>query len=896
MNQLNGSKENPQFEKSSDFFQHNNNHTNQDNQEQIDHDELNKCVIPIFTKETPDYHNKNFNLEPTNWYTYFNPDGSIVGCMVRWMIPQKDGTIKKEIRPYVHINNKWKSTGFPNPCPLYNLTEILARPEAIVLTSEGEKAADASKSLFPNCVATTSVHGSQSPHKTDWSPVKGKDVIISVDFDSAGIDYAKKVAEFCRRAGAQRVRYLFPEIFHVLRIHYFEKKIREREGVSPRLDIENIFHQTKREESHVQTFNKNTGQDAAFALAATALTDYDDRDNSPFDCERVPKKGYDLADALEEGWTDRLVKCVIDEAGDGIFPSIMINQISKEIPKGYELKPDGVFLKAKDNGYDTKICGYLVVTHKIATGRNNKASRLLELIDTSRQHKKIIIPMSSLGGDGTELQKMLLDEGLYMYLSKDSKSQLLTYINQFNTKKTALLVNQIGWHQDRYVLPQHTYAATDSLEEVIFNTGEADPVYHQRGSSQDWRENIATPAEGNSILEFSIGSQFAAPLLALSGEDNFIINLFGKSTTGKSTALHAACSVTGKFMKNGDCNKLPSWRGTANGTEASARESNDSCMVLDELHQATADEIGEVVYLLCNGVTKTRAYKNASKSPNVSTFSLIGLSSGEYTLADKINDSGSYKKKQHTGGQSVRFIDISVDLIGTHGIFQTLNGHKNGAEFSKYLKAASKKYCGTIFHDWMTYVVNNQESVLKRLAEYKADWMERTPVESTVDAQVERVRDKLALVAAVLRIAIDENFLPWEGIRYYQCAKDFFEAWMDHRGGTASHEYMAVDARLEAFKTVHISRFEKSPKGEYEKTPNRAGFQINQEKTTTDDQKVELYMFNHVFKDEILRGANERSTIKKLIQDGRIIPHSDRYTTHTMRFNGEEPVRFYKLG
>ena len=95
---------------------------------------------------------------------------------------------------------------------------------------------------------------------------------------------------------------------------------------------------------------------------------------------------------------------------------------------------------------------------------------------------------------------------------------------------------------------------------------------------------------------------------------------------------------------------------------------------------------------------------------------------------------------------------------------------------------------------------------------------------------------------------------------------------------------------------VNISRFEKSPKGEYEKTPNRAGFQINQEKTTTDDQKVELYMFNHVFKDEILRGANERSTIKKLIQDGRIIPHSDRYTTHTMRFNGEEPVRFYKLG
>lgn len=139
MKHLNGSKENPQFEKSIDFFQHHNNHNNPDNQEQIDHYKF----TPLFTKETPIYHNKDFNLEPTNWYTYFNPDGSIVGCMVRWMIPQKDGTIKKEIRPYVHINNKWKSTGFPNPCPLYNITEILARPEAIVLISEGEKAADA---------------------------------------------------------------------------------------------------------------------------------------------------------------------------------------------------------------------------------------------------------------------------------------------------------------------------------------------------------------------------------------------------------------------------------------------------------------------------------------------------------------------------------------------------------------------------------------------------------------------------------------------------------------------------------------------------------------------------------------------------------------------------------
>lgn len=305
---------------------------------------------------------------------------------------------------------------------------------------------------------------------------------------------------------------------------------------------------------------------------------------------RFLKKGYDLADVLEEGWTARLVKCVIDEAGDGIFPSIMINQISKEIPKGYSLKPNGVFYEGN------KISGCLYVTHKIAAGRSNKSSLMIEFIDRFWNHKQIVSPMSLLAGDGVELQKTLLDEGLYVSLAKSAKSNILTYINTFKTNKIAELVNQIGWHKNRYVLPHHTYSSSNTLEEVFFNSEEAKPVYHQRGTSEQWKENIAKKAEGNSILEFVIGCQFAAPLLAISGEDNFIINLFGKSTTGKSTALYVACSVTGKFSKNGSF-KLPSWKSTGNALEASARENSDSCVILDELSQATTDEIGEIVYL-----------------------------------------------------------------------------------------------------------------------------------------------------------------------------------------------------------------------------------------------------------------------------------------------------------
>jgi DNA primase len=61
------------------------------------------------------------------------------------------------------------------------------------MVGEGEKTANALAQLFPNCVATTSVCGAQSPDKSDWSPIAGRSVLIWPDNDKAGLQYARKV-------------------------------------------------------------------------------------------------------------------------------------------------------------------------------------------------------------------------------------------------------------------------------------------------------------------------------------------------------------------------------------------------------------------------------------------------------------------------------------------------------------------------------------------------------------------------------------------------------------------------------------------------------------------------------------------------------------------------------
>jgi DNA primase len=56
---------------------------------------------------------------------------------------------------------------------------------------EGEKVVDALQSVLPNCVVTPSMGGAQSAGKTNWRPLKDRQVIIWPDPDEAGSEYAE---------------------------------------------------------------------------------------------------------------------------------------------------------------------------------------------------------------------------------------------------------------------------------------------------------------------------------------------------------------------------------------------------------------------------------------------------------------------------------------------------------------------------------------------------------------------------------------------------------------------------------------------------------------------------------------------------------------------------------
>jgi hypothetical protein len=118
-------------------------------------------------------------------WTYHDAVGTPAGLVVRW-----DRTEGKDIRPVARVSNGWRVGAMPDPRPLYGLAE-LAKSDRVVVT-EGEKAADAARSL--GFTATTSAGGSQAAGKTDWGPLAGKEVWILPDNDAPGRKYADIVA------------------------------------------------------------------------------------------------------------------------------------------------------------------------------------------------------------------------------------------------------------------------------------------------------------------------------------------------------------------------------------------------------------------------------------------------------------------------------------------------------------------------------------------------------------------------------------------------------------------------------------------------------------------------------------------------------------------------------
>ena len=721
-----------------------------------------------------DYHNLQFHCLPSAYYRYTDKLGMTVFYIVRWDFVE-EGTKKKEVRPYSFNLKKqqWTSKGYRAPRPLYNILKLIEKVDCPVLIVEGEKAVHAAQQLFPDYVVVTSCGGVNAANQTDWSVLEGRDIIISPDNGAAGNDYGKAVLRLCQKSGyVSSVKFLYPTILG--RYVVENSNIIERKGDIP--------------------------------------------------------DGYDLADSLAEGWTAEFInRAITDERFTPFFAIQEVTKIIKEnIYEGeevlklknytFKLGKKVLYLEAfidDENNPDCKkqiwipICGYLKVTHHIRDTENGNWRLLAELIDIDGKKKNIVIHKSELVTDKL-VMGTLMDKGLEIYKLKDILKKLSTadllndYINSSNPQARAIGVDKVGWHNECYILPftdnpRNVYFIKDknqdSTEEYILQSNASNPRnLIRKGTLEGWKNNIGRLANGNNSLMFSCAVALSAPLLKILGEEGCCFHFAGSSSIGKTTTLHVASSVWGM-------GKPSSFRTTDNAAESLCKNSNDGLLLMDELAEIDANSLEKITYLFANGTGKGRSKRNGDAQV-ITTFRILGLSTGEIGLQAKLTEKG----KNATAGQSVRFIEIPADSSKGLGVFDTLHEFEGGGVLSDHLRKTPED-CGIVIDKFMKYITSNFEDVKKLITNLSEVWFKKY-LPTSSDPQVERVAKKFAFIASIGEIAVSAGILPFEELAVSISCKVLFDRWLEQRGTNDSHEFHSIIERLKVLTQECInSRF-----------------------------------------------------------------------------------------
>jgi putative DNA primase/helicase len=816
-------------------------------------------TIPKITIDDTESYNKKFKCTPSKYFEYPLESGDVLFQVVRWDdVPQLNEEMAKEVRPYCFLNGKWKS-GVPAGLrrPLYNLLELVARPEATVLIVEGEKTAEASKILFPDYVVTTSSGGANAVAKTNWQVLRGRNILISPDNDVTGGHYATKVKEQYDNLGSCKPVYM---------------------------------------------------------LSPEAIGKYTIEKGEIIERQDRLKQGYDLDDALEEGWTSELIKIALDE-GKILFHKMAEKIIIKDDRKFdneeeattsdpyYKLTAEGLYfliVTETKEGNSTisketwhRLCGYIKAISSIRNDDDSDYGNLFEFKNKEGNIKNIIFYQSQLIDDKSAL-KMLLERGFNVESVKTFRHKALTcdlinrYINSCEPKEKSIVVKKVGWHRNTYIMPRidnpkNTYSIGNEqpinyIYESAFSNQRRLAI---KGTIEEWSEHICKLSSDNNILTFCIASSLASVLLTPLGLDGFCFHLVGGSSIGKTTALYVASSVWG-------IEKLSSFRATDNAAESLCRNSNDGLIAFDEINETDSDSIEKITYMVGNGFGKARAKKNG-EAQDITTFKVLGLSTGEISLKTKLNE----KKKNTTAGQAVRFIEIDADQGKKLGIFDTLHDFKSAKDLANHLKEMAAKYHGSSIDGFMKCLVNNFDEFKDRVKMFRKQWLELN-TKDIQDGQVERVAGSFALVASVGEVAVQYGTLAFEPQKIAIACSVLFQNWLKKRGGTDSFEFKEIVTRLKRLIQEQAnSRFLNADGTDDNKNINIAGYK-KLENVNGDNVVTEYWINIDLFDREILENRDRKIFLPQLLKCGYILYDKvDKQYTLRKKPNNENRRRFF---
>lgn len=530
---------------------------------------------------------------------------------------------------------------------------------------------------------------------------------------------------------------------------------------------------------------------------------------------------------------------------------------------GGKLAPGVWFFSMKDGKKDappeptqTHVCTPIHIDALTQDAHTSNVGLLLRFKTDFGKWKQWAMPRAMLAGDCQDVRAYLLNEGARITHGADHL--LSRYLKQPPPKRRIQCATQTGWAG----VPNDP-ARAFVLPDAVIGPGAGGVVYQHeatgggeyssRGTLEGWRAEVAALAVGNPVLVLAICTSFAGPLLGRLNAQGGGLHFVGDSSTGKTSAVDAACSVWGgENFRRG-------WRATSNGMEGVAALFNDCLLALDEISECDPREVGAIVYMLGNGTGKQRAGRSG-KARNVARWACSVLSSGEKTI-ETVMASGGHKIN---AGQSVRLLDVSAQR--THGAWDKLHHHKSGAALSGAMRTAVKRHHGTAGREFLERLTRDNGDMVETLLAMKA-LPELTP--GTAEGQHVRAAERFAILALAGELATDYGVTGWPQGEAIRAAAVGLASWLKTRGdrpkGTTTERAQVLEA-VQAFIQRHgDSRFSDADGIEARNTiRERAGWWKD------DVTHGRRYWFHATGMKDALSGYDFRRAVGELVEAGAV--------------------------
>lgn len=320
-------------------------------------------------------------------------------------------------------------------------------------------------------------------------------------------------------------------------------------------------------------------------------------------------------------------------------------------------------------------------------------SERVELAWNARNEwRRVVMDRQSL----RDARRVLSDSPPSMAITSNNAAAMVGWFEEYmrhneDRLRCAHFVTRGGWQEDTggvcFMLNEPIVRGAD-VELVGDETGDRAEILgalKPRGNYEDHIEAIKEAFEADAQAAVVILACLAAPLLKVFGAPNFTLNLYGDSSTGKTSMMKVAASI---FYDPNNPQGIASWNATGTAMEVRAETLCDLPLPFDEAGAGESTGIDRVVYMLNNGTGKARSNQRLGvrETPRWRT---ITLSTGERELVDR---------HAATGAQ-IRVLQFRVSSFGG----------ERGAAWVDALRERCEAHHGNVGRRWIEALVGIED-------------------------------------------------------------------------------------------------------------------------------------------------------------------------------------------